>query len=130
MIKFNSVTLDAEMVLGDTGTFSITPKLDGNTYLTTGDTVYFTVKPRKKVVDEATGNLVDAEPIRPLSKTITEFVNGTVTIPILPTDTVDTNVNLPAGTYIYDIKVVRGDGTVDTLTPNGQAYFTLKKGVR
>lgn len=126
MIKFNSTTLDAEMVLGDTGTFSITPKLDGETYLTSGDIVYFTVKPRKKVVDPATGNLIDAEPITPLSKPVTEFVNGTVTIPIQPSDT----TSLDAGTYIYDIKVVRGDGTVDTLTPNGQAYFTLKKGVR
>ncbi|MBQ6628580.1 MAG: hypothetical protein IJI98_10955 [Methanosphaera sp.] len=126
MIKFNNQTLDAEMVLGDTGTFSLTPKLDGNTYLTTGDTVYFTVKPRKKVVDPATGNLVPAEPITPLSKSITEFENGTVTIPINSSDT----SNLDAGTYIYDIQVVRGDGTVDTLTPNGQAYFTLKKGVK
>lgn len=126
MIKFNNVTLDAEMVLGDTGTFSITPKLDGNTYLSDGDTVYFTVKPRKKVVDPTTGALVPAEPLTPLSKSVTEFVNGTVTIPIEPTDT----SSLDAGTYIYDIQVVRGDGTVDTLTPNGQAYFALKKGVK
>ena len=126
MIKFNSVTLDAEMVLGDTGTFSITPKLDGETYLTTGDTVYFTVKERKKVLDPDTGQEVPAPALVPLSKTITEFVDGTVTIPIEPTDT----TNLDNGTYIYDIKVVRGDGTTDTLTPNGQAYFTLKKGVK
>lgn len=126
MIKFNSVTLDAEMVLGDTGTFSLTPKLDGNTYLTEGDIVYFTVKERKKVTDPETGLPVDAQPIEPLSKPVTEFVNGTVTIPIEASDT----ENMQPGTYIYDIQVVRGDGTVDTLTPNGQAYFTLKKGVK
>lgn len=126
MIKFNNVTLDAEMVLGDTGTFSITPKLDGETYLSDGDIVYFTVKERKKVIDPDTGQEVSAPAIEPLSKTITEFIDGTVTIPIEPTDT----SSLDNGTYIYDIKVVRGDGTTDTLTPNGQAYFTLKKGVR
>lgn len=124
MIKFNNVTLDAEMVLGDTGTFSLTPKLDGETYLSDGDIVYFTVKRRKKIVDPNTGQPVDAEPV--LTQTITEFVDGTVTIPIEPSDT----SSLEAGTYIYDIQVVRGDGTVDTLTPNGQAYFTLKKGVK
>ena len=124
MIKFNNVTLDAEMVLGDTGTFSLTPKLDGDTYLTTDDTVYFTVKERKKVIDPDTGREVPA-PIK-LQKTITEFVDGTVTIPIEPSDT----STFDAGTYIYDIVVVRADGTVDTLTPNGQAYFTLKKGVK
>lgn len=126
MIKFNNVTLDAEMVLGDTGTFSLTPKLDGNTYLTENDKVYFTVKPRKKVIDPNTGQPVDVEPIEPLSKLVTEFVDGTVTIPIEPSDTEE----MTAGTYIYDIQVVREDGTVDTLTPNGQAYFTLKKGVK
>jgi hypothetical protein len=114
MIKFNSVTLDAEMVLGDTGTFSITPKLDGETYLTTGDTVYFTVRERK------------GEQNTKIYKAITEFTDGTATIPIEPSDT----TLLDPGTYIYDIVVNRSDGTVDTLTPNGQAYFALKKGVK
>lgn len=114
MIKFNSVTLDAEMVLGDTGTFSITPKLDGNTYLAEGDTVYFTVRERK------------GEQNTKITKTVTEFTNGTATIPIEPSDTED----MQPGTYIYDIVVNRSDGTVDTLTPNGQAYFALKKGVK
>ena len=122
MIKFNSPTLDAEMVLGDTGTFSITPKLDGNTYLSEGDKVYFTVKERRRKDDS---DKTEQE-LTKIEKTITSFDNGTVTIPINPSDT----SNLEAGTYIYDIKVERGDGTVDTLTPNGQAYFTLKKGVR
>lgn len=113
MIKFNSVTLDAEMVLGDTGTFSITPKLDGNTYLTDGDIVYFTVRKRK-----------DRSEV--LQKIVTTFEDGTCTIPLLPEDTSTKD----AGTYIYDIVVIRSDGTVDTLTPNGQAYFALKKGVK
>jgi hypothetical protein len=120
MIKFNSVTLDAEMVLGDTGTFSITPKLDGNTYLTTGDKLYFTVREKKLKPGET-------ERIPKITKEITTFDNGTATIPIEPNDTLE---NMSAGTYVYDIVVVRGDGTVDTLTPNGQAYFTLKKGVK
>lgn len=122
MIKFNSVTLDAEMVLGDTGTFSITPKLDGNTYLTTGDKLYFTVKERRRKDDS---DKTEQE-LTKITKEVTEFTDGTATIPIESSDTSD----LAAGTYIYDIKVERGDGTVDTLTPNGQAYFTLKKGVK
>ena len=119
MIKFNSVTLDAEMVLGDTGTFSITPKLDGDTYLSDGDTVYFTVRERKTKPD-------GTEPAKKIYKVITSFTDGTATIPIEPSDT----ASLDAGTYIYDIVVNRSDGTVDTLTPNGQAYFALKKGVK
>lgn len=122
MIKFNSVTLDAEMVLGDTGTFSITPRLDGDTYLTTGDTVYFTVKERRRKDDSDKTE----EQLTKIAKEITEFSSGTATIPIESSDT----ENMSAGTYIYDIKVERNDGTVDTLTPNGQAYFTLKKGVK
>ncbi len=122
MIKFNNVTLDAEMVLGDTGTFSITPKLDGDTYLTDGDTLYFTVKERRS---KGSSDKTEQE-LTKITKTITTFDNGTATIPIEPSDT----SSLAAGTYIYDIKITRGDGTVDTLTPNGQAYFTLKKGVR
>ena len=116
MIKFNSVTLDAEMVLGDTGTFSITPKLDGNTYLSDGDTVYFTVRVRKPQPGD----------VPKIQKTITTFEDGTATIPIEPSDM----VNIEPGTYIYDIVVNRSDGTVDTLTPNGQAYFAVKKGVK
>ena len=122
MIKFNSVTLDAEMVLGDTGTFSITPKLDGDTYLSTGDTLYFTVKERRRKDDSDKSE----QELTKIAKEVTEFSSGTATIPIESSDT----SSLAAGTYIYDIKVVRGDGTVDTLTPNGQAYFTLKKGVK
>lgn len=122
MIKFNSVTLDAEMVLGDTGTFSITPKLNGETYLTTGDKLYFTVKERRRKDDS---DKTEQE-LTKITKEVTEFTDGTATIPIESSDT----SSLSAGTYIYDIKVERGDGTVDTLTPNGQAYFTLKKGVK
>ena len=120
MIKFNSVTLDAEMVLGDTGTFSITPKLDGETYLTTGDTLYFTVREKKLKPGET-----ERTPV--ITKTITTFDNGTATVPIEPSDT---TTNMTPGTYVYDLVVVRNDGTTDTLTPNGQAYFTLKKGVK
>ena len=47
-IKFNKVTLDAEMVLGDTGTFSIAPKIDNKTFLSDGDEIWFTLKKRKE----------------------------------------------------------------------------------
>ena len=83
MIKFNNVTLDAEMVLGDTGTFSITPKLDGNTYLSDGDTLYFTVKERRS---KGSSDKTEEE-LTKIAKTITTFDSGTATIPIEPSDT-------------------------------------------
>lgn len=114
MIKINSFNLDAEMVIGDTGTFSLTPKINGDKFLTDGDTVYFTVR-----------KLIDKSII--LQKTITEFEDGKCTIIITPEDT----EYLDPDNYIYDLKLVRGDGTVDTLIPNNPyAHFSLKKGVK
>lgn len=113
MIKFNSVTMDAEMPRGDTGDFQIKPTLNGETFLKEGDTVYFTIKTRKD------GNIV-------LQKAITEFEDGTVTIPIAPEDT----RNLDKGNYIYGIDIIRQDGTKDNVTPNWKANFTLKEGVK
>lgn len=114
MIKINPLNLDAEMVIGDTGTFSLTPKIDDKAFLTDGDTVYFTVR-----------KLLDQSII--LQKTITEFENGACSIIINPEDT----EYLDPDNYIYDLKLVRADGTVDTLIPNNPyAHFSLKKGVK
>lgn len=114
MIKFNPITLDAEMVLGDTGTFSLAPKIEGKTFLEDGDHVWFTL--RKKVGSSAI-----------LQKDVSQFENGIATIPILPSDT----QNLDPGNYVYDLKLIRKDGNVDTLIPNKpSAYFSLKRGVK
>lgn len=114
MIKFNKTTLDAELVLGDTGTFSIVPKIDGVKALSDGDEVWFTMRKIK-------------EKTIILQKKITTFDNGRATIPILPSDT----STLEPGNYIYDLKLIRADGNVDTLMPNKpDAYFSLKRGVK
>lgn len=114
MIKFNPITLDAEMVLGDTGTFSIAPKIGGQVFLSEGDHVWFTLRKKK-----------DTPPL--LQKDVSEFENGVATIPIAPSDT----ENMEAGNYIYDLKLIRSDGNVDTLIPNKEsAYFVLKRGVK
>ena len=114
MIKINPINLDTEMVIGDTGSFSFTPKINKEKFLSTGDTVYFTVR-----------KLLDKSVI--MQKTITEFEDGKCEITINPSDT----TNLDADNYIYDLKLVRSDGTVDSLIPNRPyAYFSLKKGVK
>ena len=114
MIKINPINLDAEMVIGDTGTFSFTPKINKDKFLTDGDTVYFTIR-----------KLLDKSVI--LQKVITTFEDGACTITINPNDT----INMNEDNYIYDLKLIRGDGTVDSLIPNRPyAYFSLKKGVK
>lgn len=114
MIKINPINLDAEMVINDTGTFSFTPKIDGEPFLKDGDTVYFTLR-----------KLIDKSVI--MQKAITEFDNGSCEIVINPSDT----VNLDEDNYIYDLKLIRSDGTIDSLIPNRPyAYFSLKRGVK
>ena len=114
MIKINPINLDAEMVIGDTGTFSFTPKINKEAFLSNGDTIYFTIR-----------KLIDKSII--LQKTITSFEDGKCEVIINPDDT----KNLDEDNYIYDLKLVRGDGTVDSLIPNRPyAYFSLKKGVK
>lgn len=114
MIKINPINLDAEMVIGDTGTFSFTPKIKKEAFLKDGDTVYFTIR-----------KLLDKSII--IQKVITSFENGECEITINPSDT----TNLNEDNYIYDLKLIRGDGTVDSLIPNRPyAYFSLKKGVK
>lgn len=114
MIRFNPHTLDAEMPIGDTGTFSIKPKINDEPLLKDGDHVWFTLRKLKD-------NTIL------IQKEVTTFEDGVATIPILPSDT----VNMNAGNYIYDIVLIRSDGTTDTLIPNRPfAYFQLKKGVK
>ena len=115
MIKFNPITLDAEMPRGDTGDFSIRPKNKntGEYILQEGSTVYFTLrnaKTRAKV----------------LQKVVTSFDEGIAVIPLVPDDT----KNLDVGNYIFGIDIVRNDGTNDNVTPNWEARFTLKRGVK
>ena len=114
MIKFNETNLDAEMVIGDTGTFSLSIKINNEQMLKTGDTVYFTLR-----------KLIDQSII--LQKTITEFEDGVCQITL---EAEETGV-LEEGNYLYDLKLVREDGTVDSLIPNRPfAYFIMKRGVK
>lgn len=114
MIKFEKSTLNAEMVRGDTGTFSVSPKIEGKAILKKGDELYFTLKKLQ------TKDMI-------LQKKITDFVDGVATITIEPKDT----KNLEPDNYIYDLKLIRADGSVDTLIPNAPyAFFSLKKGVK
>ena len=114
MIKFNKTTLDAEMVCGDTGTFSFCPKINEEIVLKEGDEVWFTVKKiqSKEVV---------------LERKVINFENGIAVIELEP----EATKNLEPDNYIYDLKMIRGDGNIDTLIPNRPyAYFSLKKGVK
>lgn len=116
MIKFNQNNLDAEMVIGDTGAFSFKVNLNGQNALNDGDTIYFTIR---KVIDNSIL----------IQKTITEFPNGICNIVIEPSDT--SNITTDDDNYIYDLKLVRTTGEVDSLIPNRPfAYFSLKRGVK
>ena len=103
------------MVRGNTGTFSIAPKINGEYVLKDGDHVCFTLR---KIKDNTIL----------LQKDITEFNNGIAEIIIEPSDT----TNFELGNYIYDLVMVRADGTVDSLIPGGRdtAYFSIKRGVK
>ena len=115
MIKISPVNLDAEMVIGTTGTFSFNVKLNGENILKDVDTIYFTLR-----------KLIDNSII--LQKVITEFPDGICTISIEPVDTLNI---VSDDNYIYDIQLVRFDGTIDSLIPNRPfAYFSLKRGVK
>lgn len=117
-IRINPTTLDAEMVRGNTGTFSVRPKINGEIALKDGDYLYFTVRRIKALANEA--------PI--ITKTISTFEDGRADIVITPEDT----KNLDLGNYIYDLVMERSDGSIDSLIPGGRdtAYFCLKRGVK
>ena len=117
MIRINPVTMDIEMVKRDTGPISVKPivKDTGEYFLTEGATLYFTLR-----------KLQDRSVI--MQKTATEFTDGVGSIVL---ETKDTE-NLEEGTYLYDLVMVRSDGTRDTLLPEGRdsLYFVIKKGVK
>ena len=116
MIKFNQNNLDAEMVIGDTGSFSFKVNVNGENALKDGDTVYFTVR---KLLDNSIL----------IQKEITEFPDNICNIIIEPTET--SNITTDDDNYIYDLKLVRSTGEVDSLIPNRPfAYFSLKRGVK
>lgn len=117
MIRINPTSMDIEMIKGDTGPISIRPKIKGTDdyLLTDGATLYFTLR-----------KLKDRQIV--MSKTATEFEDGVGTITLESSDTED----LAEGTYIYDLVVIREDGTRDTLIPQGKGslYFVIKRGVK
>ena len=80
--------------------------------------MYFTLRKIKQQPNE--------QPL--LQKAITTFEDGKAEIVITPED-LDT---FELGNYIYDLVMVRSDGTVDSLIPGGRdtAYFSIKRGVK
>lgn len=105
------------MVKRDTGPIPVRPKSKntGEYLLTEGTTLYFTLR-----------KLKDRSII--LTKTATEFEDGVGVITIESSDT----ESLDEGTYIYDLVMIRADGTRDTLIPEGRdsLYFVIKRGVK
>lgn len=105
------------MIKRDTGPISVRPKVKGtNDYLLEdGATLYFTLR-----------KLKDRQII--MNKSTTEFEDGVGSIILESSDTSDIEI----GTYIYDLVVVRADGTRDTLIPQGRSslYFVIKEGVK
>lgn len=105
------------MIKLDTGPISVRPKVKGtNEYLLTdGATLYFTLRKLKD------GQII-------MNKSTTEFEDGVGSIVLESSDT----QNLEVGTYLYDLVVIRADGTRDTLIPQGRGslYFVIKDGVK
>lgn len=106
------------MVRGNTGTFTVRPKINGEYVLKDGDQLIMTIRKIKALANE--------QPL--LQKTITTFDNGKAEIILNPSDT----ENFEIGNYIYDLVMIRSDGTVDSLIPGGKdtAYFSVKRGVK
>lgn len=117
MIRINPRTMDIEMVKRDTGPIAVRPKIKGTDeyLLTDGATLYFTLR-----------KLQDSSII--LRKETSYFEDG---IGVITLETEDTQ-NLEEGTYIYDLVMIREDGTRDTLIPEGRdsLYFVIKRGVK
>lgn len=105
------------MIRRDTGAIPLRPKIKNTEdyILVEGNTLYFTLR-----------KLKDSEII--MEKSVTEFDDGWGVITIDSSDT----ENIEEGTYIYDLVVIRSDGTRDTLLPQGRdsLYFVIKKGVK
>jgi hypothetical protein len=118
MIRINPITMDIEMIKRDTGPISVRPILKGTQdeyLLTDGATLHFTLR-----------KLQDRSIV--MEKSTTEFEDGIGSIVLESSDTED----IEEGTYIYDLVVIRSDGTRDTLIPEGRdsLYFVIKRGVK
>lgn len=89
---------DLAMTRGDTESITVTCTAAP---FSAGDTLTMTIR-----ADDVNGAIV-------FQKSITEFeVDGSAIIPILPTDTEGLEMD---GDYVYDIQIVRSDGTVTTI---------------
>lgn len=98
------------MTRGDSEAIKVTVKDTlGNTIpLVTGDTISFTVREYMMSTTKV------------IEKIITEFDDGTALININPQDTND----LRFASYVYDIQLTRGNGTVKTIIPPSQFLIT------
>ena len=109
--------MDIEIIKRDTGPIAVRPKIKGTGeyLLYDGAALYFTLR-----------KLQDSSII--LNKVVTEFEDGIGVITLESSDT----ENLEVGTYIYDLVMIRPDGTRDTLIPEGRGslYFVIKEGVK
>lgn len=114
-IRINPNTLDAEMVRGNTGTFSVRPKINGENALQEGDKLWITIRTIKD------GNIKHQDHID-------VFEDGRADIVITP----EITQNWDLGNYVYDLVMERSDGSIDSLMPGGRdsAYFCLKRGVK
>lgn len=112
MIHIDKNTLDMEMVLGDTGTFSIAPKINKEPVI--NGSVWFTMRKTR-----------DSNVILQKEAIITD---GIATIELPPEDT----KYLEPTRYSFDLKLIRPDGNIDTLLPGKRELgsFLLKKGVK
>ena len=115
MIRINPNTLDAEMVRGNTGTFSVRPRINGENALKDGDKLWITIRTIKEGEIKYQDH-IDA------------FEDGRADIIINPSVT----ENWALGNYVYDLVMERSDGSIDSLIPGGRdaAYFCLKRGVK
>ena len=80
---------------------------DGNAINITGWKIYFTVK---KVA-------TDADNAALIQKSVTSHTNAAGGISAVTLT--NSNTNLPEGRYAYDIKVIKNDGTNETITSGG-----------
>ena len=112
MIRFEKNTMNAELVKGDTGNFSINPreKDTKKSLLENGHKVYFCIK--KDVAEDPF-----------FERIISVFKDGVATIEIPAEET----KNFEPGTYVYRLYIDR-NGVIDTLTPTPVSYFVVKEG--
>ena len=100
---------DLAMTRGDSESITV---VCSSAPFSSGDTLTMTLRP-------------DVEDDIVLQKIITDFENdGSAIIPILPSDTADLEMD---NDYVYDIQIVRADGTVTTIIKPSK--FTIEEEV-